>query len=42
MIIVKPKSKSPIPCTKSPQILTLAQTKSKNTKNPIILTGADK
>ena len=43
IIIVKPKSKSPIPCPNRPQILTLKtlKTKSKKNKNPILWTGAD-
>ena len=32
--IVKPESKSPIPCPNRPQILTLIQTKSNKPKNP--------
>ena len=39
--IVKPESKSPIPCPNRPQILTLiqCQTMSEKTKNPILWTG---
>ena len=40
-LIVKPKSKSPIPCPNRPQILTLRSDQVEKTQKPNFWTGAD-